>query len=175
MPRSTSVHPPASSRTGARTHLDTRRPRALAWTLLAALVLAGVSLIFAGSAETKPNSNGPTLTVRASKYGRVLFDGRGLALYAFTADPKRRSVCAGACAAAWPPYLVKGTLHAGRGVEPARLGAISRVDGGRQLTYAGRLLYHYVGDKKPGQILCQGVTEFGGDWLVVRPGGALVR
>jgi hypothetical protein len=33
----------------------------------------------------------------------------------------------------------------------------------------------YVGDTKPGQILCQDVFEYGGRWLIVRPSGKLVR
>jgi predicted lipoprotein with Yx(FWY)xxD motif len=70
---------------------------------------------------------------------------------------------------------VQAAPRAGRGLERTLLGTIRRADGTRQLTYAGRPLYFYVGDKKPGQILCQGVSEFGGDWLVVRPSGALVR
>lgn len=175
MPSLTSLDRGRSRSMSARTPSPAREPRALPRTLLAVVVFVCASLVFAGSAETKPSSSSPMLTAHASKYGRVLFDGRGFALYAFTADPKRRSVCAGACAAAWPPYLVKGTPRAGRGVQSGLLGTIRRADGGRQLTYAGRPLYFYVGDKKPGQILCQGVSEFGGDWLVVRPGGALVR
>jgi predicted lipoprotein with Yx(FWY)xxD motif len=43
------------------------------------------------------------------------------------------------------------------------------------VTYAGRPLYFYVGDTKPGQILCQNVAEFGGTWRVVRPSGKLAR
>jgi predicted lipoprotein with Yx(FWY)xxD motif len=39
----------------------------------------------------------------------------------------------------------------------------------------GRPLYYYVGDKRPGQILCQNVDEFGGTWLVVHPNGQLAR
>lgn len=42
------------------------------------------------------------------------------------------------------------------------------------MTYAGRPLYYYV-DRRPGQILCQDVFEFGGRWLVVRGDGRLVR
>ena len=44
-----------------------------------------------------------------------------------------------------------------------------------QVTYAGRPLYYYVGDRRPGQILCQNVSEFGGLWLVARANGTLVR
>jgi predicted lipoprotein with Yx(FWY)xxD motif len=57
----------------------------------------------------------------------------------------------------------------------SRLGTSRRRDGRLQVTYNGRPLYFYVGDKKPGQVLCQNVDEFGGTWLVVRPSGRLVR
>jgi predicted lipoprotein with Yx(FWY)xxD motif len=117
----------------------------------------------------------PTLTVHSSAYGQVLFDGRGFVLYAFDKDPRGRSVCRGACAKAWPPYLVRGPLRAGAGVKASLLGTTRRSNGTRQVTYAGRPLYYYVGDKKPRQIRCQNVSEFGGLWLVVRPSGRLVR
>ncbi|MFL5890929.1 MAG: hypothetical protein ACJ76M_17830 [Solirubrobacteraceae bacterium] len=50
-------------------------------------------------------------------------------------------------------------------------------DGGgtTQVTYAGHPLYYYVNDRKPGQILCQDVLEFGGTWLVVSPSGRAIR
>jgi predicted lipoprotein with Yx(FWY)xxD motif len=109
------------------------------------------------------------VTVRESAYGRIVFDARGHVLYAFTRDGHGPSRCYGACAKAWPPYLVK--------VRPrdARLGVTRRRSGALQLTYAGRPLYYYVGDREPGQILCQNVSEYGGLWLVVRPDGSLVR
>ena len=55
------------------------------------------------------------------------------------------------------------------------IGTIRRADGRLQVTYGGRPLYYYVGDRQPGQVLCQNVEEFGGLWLVVRPSGRLVR
>ena len=61
------------------------------------------------------------------------------------------------------------------GVDASLLGTILRSDGRRQATYAGKPLYYYVGDRKPLQVLCQNVREFGGLWLVVRPNGTLVR
>lgn len=118
---------------------------------------------------------GPTLTVHSSGFGQVLFDGRGFVLYAFTKDPRGRSACSGACAKAWPPYAVRGTLRAGAGVKASLLGTIRRANGTPQVTYAGKPLYYYVGDKRPRQILCQNVSEFGGLWLIVRPSGKLVR
>jgi predicted lipoprotein with Yx(FWY)xxD motif len=137
---------------------------------LAAVLLAALALVPGSSSST-----GPTLTAHSSRYGTVLFDGRGYVLYAFTRDPRGRSACYGACAKAWPVYFARGTLRAGRGVKRSLIGTTRRRDGRRQVTYAGRPLYFYVGDRRPGQILCQNVPEFGGTWLVVRPSGRLVR
>jgi predicted lipoprotein with Yx(FWY)xxD motif len=64
---------------------------------------------------------------------------------------------------------------AGAGLDASKLGTTTRRGGARQVTYAGHPLYYYVGDRKPGQILCQNVVEFGGTWLVVSPAGRAVR
>src|SRR3954471_12250489 len=115
-----------------------------------------------------------TRTVQGSDYDPILWDGSNRALYAFTADRGGTSRCSGACAAAWPPYTAPAALGAGKGVKQSLIGTTRRADGRRQVTYAGRPLYYYVGDGK-GRVLCQDVTEFGGDWLVVRGSGKLVR
>ena len=75
----------------------------------------------------------------------------------------------------WPPFVVVETVRAGSGATRSLIGTTRRSDGSRQVTYAGRPLYYYVGDRKPGQILCQHVSEFGGLWLVVRASGRPVR
>jgi predicted lipoprotein with Yx(FWY)xxD motif len=117
----------------------------------------------------------PTLTVRSSAYGKILFDGRGFVLYAFTKDAKNRSNCFGDCARAWPPYIARGALRVGSGLDQAKLGTTKRPDGSRQVTYGGRPLYYYVGDDSVGEIRCQNVYEYGGLWLVLRGSSALVR
>ena len=116
-----------------------------------------------------------TLTARSSSFGKAIFDGRGFVLYAFTRD-KRASACYGACAKAWPPYFApKGELRVGAGLKRSLLGTVRRKNGRRQVTYAGKPLYFYVGDTRPGQILCQNVVEFGGRWLILRPNGRFLR
>jgi predicted lipoprotein with Yx(FWY)xxD motif len=141
--------------------------------ITAILLVAALAGITAGSAMAAGSR--PSVTVKHSRFGRVLFDGRGFVLYAFTRDLRRRSRCASACARAWPPYIVKSRPRAGTGIVARRLGTTRRADGRLQATYYGRPLYYYVGDKRPGQILCQNVTEFGGIWRVVRPNGRLVH
>jgi predicted lipoprotein with Yx(FWY)xxD motif len=131
-----------------------------------------VALALTGNALAQGRS---TVTVRGSSYGRILFDGRGFALYAFTKDAAARSNCTGACAAVWPPYIVQSRPSTGAGVVSSLLGTLKRRDGRLQATYAGKPLYFYVGDRKPLQVLCQNVSQFGGVWLVVRPDGTVVR
>ena len=140
---------------------------------ITAALVACVGL--AAAAPAAAQAPGPTVTVKTSRFGRILFDGRGYVLYAFTRDTAGRSKCSGACARAWPPYIVKSRPRAAAGVAAARLATTRRANGSLQVTYAGRPLYYYVGDRKAGQILCQNVTEFGGVWLVVGPSGRLVR
>ena len=138
-------------------------------------VVAALALLAASSGSASRVVQGPSLTVRASAYGHILYDGRGFALYVFTRDNPGRSNCGGACANRWPPYVVSRAPIAGRGVAASRIGTIRRGDGSLQATYSGKPLYRYVGDRRPLQVLCQNVREFGGLWLVVRPSGAVVR
>ena len=136
------------------------------------LALIALSLV---AGQAAPAGTTPTVVASPSTYGVVLFDGHGKALYAFTRDPRERSTCSSACAAAWPPFVVSGRVRSGAGARAELLGTTTRPDGRRQVTYGGRPLYFYIGDRKPGQILCQDFVEFGGRWLVIRPSGGLVR
>jgi len=153
--------------------------RSLLLGMLALVAVAGAASSSAAARagqQADDTQAAATLTVRSTRYGRILFDGRGRALYAFTRDRRGgRSRCYGACAKAWPVYFAKGRALAGKGVRQSLIGTTRRRDGRRQITYNGRPLYYYVGDKSPGQILCQNVNEFGGTWLVVHPNGQLVR
>src|SRR5829696_3399793 len=139
-------------------------------TVLAGAVL-GALLLAPQAMATSPD----TLTVRSSAYGPMLFDGRGRALYLFTRDRGPRSRCYGACARAWPPLMAVGAPGAAGRADAALVGTTARRGGGRQVAYAGHPLYRYVGDRRPGQVTCQDVLEFGGTWLVVAPGGDAIR
>lgn len=124
---------------------------------------------------TTAGAHGPKLMVTSSDYGRILANGRGRALYLFTADHGKASNCAGDCATAWPPYVVKSKPTAVSGAKPGLVGTTRRSDGRLQATYAGHPVYYYEGDKRAGQVLCQAVNEFGGYWYVVRANGKAVH
>jgi predicted lipoprotein with Yx(FWY)xxD motif len=94
----------------------------------------------------------------------VLTNAQGLTLYYRTTD-KPTSVCSGTCARTWIPLL----LPSGTPTASTRLsGTLSTLTdaNGRQVTYNGHPLYHYVGDSKPGQATGQGVA---GIWFVATP------
>src|SRR5207247_5843025 len=77
--------------------------------LLAAFTVAGVgaaaaSTTRATAARSAGATRAATLTAHSSRYGGILFDGRGRVLYLFARDRGGRSSCPGACAPRWPRY-----------------------------------------------------------------------
>lgn len=144
-------------------------PRALALAVATVAVLALAPPALAGSAPT----GALIRIIDHSRFGPMLFDGRGQAIYAFTYDRRDRSRCYGGCARAWPPVYTRGRPRAGRNVRRSLLGTTRRRDGRRQVTYAGRPLYFYVNEGRR-QVFCHRVRSWGGLWLVVRPSGRLV-
>jgi predicted lipoprotein with Yx(FWY)xxD motif len=129
----------------------------------------------ASAGATAARASGLKLKLIQSGYGRILADGHGRALYLFTADHGKGSNCSGDCATAWPPYLVKQAPAAVSGAKPGLVGTTRRSDGRLQATYAGHPVYHYVGDRSPGQVNCQAALEFGGYWYVMRGKGKAVH
>ena len=124
-----------------------------------------------GAAKDKPD--GSLIDVSDSEFGEILVDDEGRTLYAFDKEKTDRSECFGACAEAWPPFYTKGEPRAGKGVEQDLLGTTNH-EGRDLVTYDGHPLYYYV-DEGPNEVLCQGVDEFGGLWLVVDPSGDPIR
>jgi predicted lipoprotein with Yx(FWY)xxD motif len=110
---------------------------------------------------------GDTISVAASRYGKILVDGQGRTLYLFDAERSTTPTCYGACAAAWPPLVVNTSPMAGDGLSQALIATVARSDGSVQVTYNRHALYLYAGDRSPGEIKCQAVVEYGGGWFVV--------
>jgi predicted lipoprotein with Yx(FWY)xxD motif len=140
--------------------------------------LTGASLGGAGAADPReavsstPHTTaakGPKLKLIRSSYGRVLADGHGQALYAFTKDTDE-SRCYGRCAKAWPPFEIRREVRAARGIDPDLIDTTERRNGSRQVTYDGQPLYFYA-HEGPNQVLCHDVDEFGGTWLALKRSG----
>jgi predicted lipoprotein with Yx(FWY)xxD motif len=136
------------------------RRRASLWSAVLAagiLLLAGCSS--SGSkAVTAGTSPAATATVLlSSKNASVLTDASGMTLYTYDKDTAgaTTSACTGGCASAWPPLTASGTPTAGPGVT----GTLATISGG-QVTWDGRPLYRWMGDKAPGDVTGEGVNGF---------------
>jgi predicted lipoprotein with Yx(FWY)xxD motif len=125
----------------------------------------------APSETTTTRAQTATVRVANSRLGRILVDSSGHTLYLFKADSGTSSACSGACAVAWPPLRTGATPVVTGGANATLVGTISRSDGARQVTYDGHPLYTFVKDRKPGDVIGQGVTAFGAAWFAVSPAG----
>ncbi|MFL5959577.1 MAG: hypothetical protein ACJ75G_04815 [Gaiellaceae bacterium] len=140
--------------------------------------VVGVAIAIAatggGGSGSAPKTGSGTVSVqKLAGAGTVLVDSQGRALYRSEQERKGMVLCTGACLSFWRPLTVKGTprAHSLRG----KLGVVKRPDGGRQVTYNGKLVYSFKLDQ-PGQVKGDGFKDaFGGQkfrWHVVRPVGA---
>lgn len=81
---------------------------------------------------------GVEVTATKTRFGEILFDGSGQAIYLFDKEITARPDCYGACAAAWPPVLTDGTPQATGAVKASLLGTTERSDGAIQVTAGTR-------------------------------------
>jgi predicted lipoprotein with Yx(FWY)xxD motif len=147
----------------------------------AALVVTGIG-VTGSTAHSKPSRTArparpsrvtasSALAVRRTPLGRTLVDARGRTLYLFEADRPNLSNCSNACLSVWPALTTQRRPGARGGAVASKIGTIPARGGKRQVTYAGRPLYYYVGDRKPGDTNGQGLNQFGAKWYVLSPAG----
>jgi predicted lipoprotein with Yx(FWY)xxD motif len=141
----------------------------------AALLVPTAIAEMGGPSATAAAKKGPQLAITDGDFGRHLTNGKGRALYVFSADSGKTSNCSGECARAWPPYIVKSKPRAVEGARQGLVGVTRRADGRLQATYAGHPVYYYIRDNESGEVLCQAVEEFGGFWYIQRASGKVVR
>jgi predicted lipoprotein with Yx(FWY)xxD motif len=105
---------------------------------------------------------GPKTVAKAVKSGgkSLLAAANGRTLYSLSAEAHGKFVCTteSGCTAIWRPLTVAaGVVPKG----PVKLGTVKRPEGTVQVTYRGRPLYTFSGDKKPGQMNGEGVKDVG--------------
>jgi len=78
--------------------------------------------------------------------------------------------CTGTCLTYWPEVILpKGVTKAtaGMGVSASKLGTVKVAGGHLEVTYSGKYLYWFLGDKGPGQVNGNGLKDPWGTWSVV--------
>ncbi|TMK36859.1 MAG: hypothetical protein E6G58_04900 [Actinobacteria bacterium] len=141
-------------------------PRMIPLALVAALALAACSNgttttpPAAGGTSASGSSGGTVKVANSARYGSILVDAQGNALYLFEEDTGATSACTGACIATWPPLTATGSPNAGAGVNGSLLGTAKQADGSNQVTYNGHLLYLFTGDPAASDTTGEGVESF---------------
>lgn len=100
--------------------------------------------------KTTPKPAGPSgpaeVTTDTAGGIEVITSKNGHTLYAL--DPNQMaSACTAGCSTTWPPLLTKGAPTAGGDAMSSLLGTVKRPGGDTQVTYMGRPVYNYSGDK----------------------------
>ena len=158
----------------ARTHRGMRGSR---WLPLAALLLlvpaaCGKSNVYRSAGKGARTTTSIAAAKAATdlgvasnaRFGQFLVDGAGRTLYHFDRDVGGTIACTSSCASVWPPLLLPaGADRPTSTASLTGLSAVTRPDGGRQVTYQGRPLYRYSRDAKAGDTNGEGV---GGVWHV---------
>jgi predicted lipoprotein with Yx(FWY)xxD motif len=111
---------------------------------------------------------------QANGLSPIVHDGAGFTMYRFDKDTPHPSAshCDGACAATWPPVLVRpGSKIFVDGVPAKQIGVIKRDDGTLQLTIGHWPIYRFSKDTAPGQTNGEGV---GGTWFAISPTGGKI-
>ena len=155
-----------------------------------AAALVGVAVVVAACGSSTPSSsassaanktpaaaatgNAVSVGTATGSDGTYLVGASGRALYLWDADRHDKSVCAGACAQAWPPLTTKSAPVAASGVAMSQLSTVSRSGGAKQVTYDGHPLYYFAGDTSKGSLTGQGSDNFGAKWWLVAPSGAAI-
>lgn len=142
-----------------RTKIPFPRPLPIRLALLAAAAVA-LLLPLAVQAATKS-------VVKESEnaaLGRtVLTTNKGKTLYSLSVEKNGKFICTGGCLSLWRPLVVpKGVKPKG----PVKLGTVRRPDGRTQVTYKGKPLYSFNGDK-PAEANGEGLKDVG-TWHAAR-------
>jgi predicted lipoprotein with Yx(FWY)xxD motif len=149
---------------------------AAAGATMAVAAVAVVILLSASGTAAAGSSVSATISLRATKLGKILVASNGHTLYAFSRDGRNHDRCAmvKGCTGVWPIVAAHGEPKAGRGVNTSLLRTI-RAGRVSQVSYAGHPLYTYIADSGPGDTAYVGVSQFGGSWPAVAATGRVIK
>jgi predicted lipoprotein with Yx(FWY)xxD motif len=129
----------------------------------AIVAMGGLSLSLAAVDTAGAASSVVVSTSKTAKYGTILVSGT--TLYIFKPS---KVACGTGCQKIWLPLtLPQGVTSAtaGSGVDASKLSTVATSTGALQVTYAGKTLWWFYKDKKPGQVKGQ-ITDKWGKWYV---------
>jgi predicted lipoprotein with Yx(FWY)xxD motif len=149
----------------------------------AAASTATAAPAMATHAATASTSGATVITTEHTSFGTVLVTGTGESLYTFSGDQfpfattglqlnctSLNVASSGTpCTTAWPPLTAASVIAQG-GVQQKELGTVTR-NGVAQVTYFGKPLYGFAGDKAANDVNGEDVSAFDGNWFLDRTNG----
>jgi predicted lipoprotein with Yx(FWY)xxD motif len=126
------------------------------------LILSAALLAGCQQGEMSQRSMSEPAKVAQTAAGSMLTDSRGMTLYTFDRDTSDKAACNGACAQNWPPLMASSDAKA-----MDKWSVVTRDDGAKQWAYAGKPLYSWSKDQKPGDTTGDGFLN--NSWHVARP------
>jgi predicted lipoprotein with Yx(FWY)xxD motif len=130
-----------------------------------AIVAAGALSLAATTTANAGAATGVVVsTSKTAKLGTFLVSGKSV--YTLKANKNR---CGTNCLKTWPPLVLPtGVIAAtaGPGVNAAMLGTKPGPGGALQVTYGGKALYYFSGDKRSGQVTGN-ISDTWGKWSIV--------
>jgi len=159
----------------------TKRSSALAVGLAVLTAAGAIGTGIALAAGTHISSSTPTIGVKKTSLGSVLYAGpRKLTVYGYAEDRGTKSACDQnpTCAEVWPAVKTSGKPKAGAGVSAGALGT-AKEGKFTQATYHGHLLYYFATDNSASSTRGQGIDATGGNaeapvWFAISASGAKV-
>jgi len=138
--------------------------------IILGVVIVVIVLYFAFFYKQTPSASAPTANADVlingnALLGDYLIASNGMALYTFANDTTSQSTCLDQCALKWPPYITSSIPVPSEDLS-GTIGASARDDGSLQITYEGKPLYFWSGDRMIGDTTGNGVN---GLWSVARP------
>ncbi|MGO8825726.1 MAG: hypothetical protein ACLQU9_10880 [Acidimicrobiales bacterium] len=131
---------------------------------VAIVALGGMVASVAAEGTAAATTSSAVSTTKNAKFGTILVSGKTVYTLKASSTP-----CTAKCLKVWPEVVLpKGVMAptAGSGVTASMLGTVSRSGGVVQITYGGKPLYWFVGDKHAGQANGN-ITDKWGRWSVV--------
>jgi predicted lipoprotein with Yx(FWY)xxD motif len=130
--------------------------------VVAAIVATGAMALSGGSSASK------SVVKTGHALGKtVLVTRSGFTLYSLSAETHGRFICKDkTCMSLWHALVVP---HGTKPTGASHLATVRRPDGRTQVAYAGKPLYTFVEDKKPGQAKGEGFKDVG-TWHVASVG-----
>jgi predicted lipoprotein with Yx(FWY)xxD motif len=129
--------------------------------------------IYTQAGQSIANQAAATANVKIAtdaKYGKILVNADGQALYQRDSDTATQVTCTGTCAVTWPPAIATGSPVAGTSIDATKLATVNGANG-VQITYGGHPLYRYSKDLAVGDTNGEGLA---GVWWLVGADGQKV-